>query len=118
MHVDDATPRLLAMGFWPAETTEAHMETTRAHLAAHGRPVAYCSDRHSIFRVNLRGREEELTQFGRALGTLDIAPVHAGSPRAKGRVERANRTLRERPPDSRGAALRSMGMGEVAISSG
>ena len=29
VYVDDATSRLLAMGFWPAETTEAHMETTR-----------------------------------------------------------------------------------------
>ena len=31
--------------------TAAYMET-RAHLAAHGRPVAYYSDRHSVFRVN------------------------------------------------------------------
>lgn len=96
VYVDDATSRLLAMGFWPAETTEAYMETTRAHLASHGRPVAYYSDRHSIFRVNRRGREGDPTQFGRALGTLDIAPVHAGSPQAKGRVERANRTLQDR----------------------
>ena len=96
VYVDDATSRLLAMGFWPAETTEAYMETTRAHLAAHGRPVAYYSDRHSIFRVNRRGREGGLTQFARALGTLDIAPIHAGSPQAKGRVERANRTLQDR----------------------
>ena len=96
VYVDDATSRLLAMGFWAAETTEACMETTRAHLAAHGRPVACYSDRCGVFRVNRRGREEELTQFGRALGTLDIAPVHAGSPRAKGRVERANRTPRDR----------------------
>ena len=90
--VDDAT--LLAMGFWSAETTEAYMETTRAHLAACGRPVAYYSG-HSVFRVNRRGREEELTQFGRALGTLDIAPIHAAA-QAKGRVERANLTLQDR----------------------
>ena len=96
VYVDDATSRLLAMGFWSAETTEAYMETTRAHLAACGRPVAYYSDCHSVFRVNRRGREEELTQFGRALGTLDIAPIHAGSPQAKGRVERANLTLQDR----------------------
>ena len=36
--VDDATSRLLATGFFAAETTEASMRTTRAHLAAHGRP--------------------------------------------------------------------------------
>ena len=41
VYVDDATTRLMAAGFFPAETTDAYMETTRAHLAACGRPVAY-----------------------------------------------------------------------------
>ena len=72
------------------------METTRAHLAAHGRPVAYYSDRYSVFRVNKKDKEDGLTQFSRALRTLDIAAIHAGSPQAKGRVERANRTLQDR----------------------
>ena len=49
-----------------------------------------------MFRVNKKGKENELTQFGRALKTLDIASIHAGSPQAKGRVERANRTLQDR----------------------
>ena len=93
VYVDDATSRLLALGFWPAETTEAYMETTRAHLASQGRPVAYYSDRCGVFRVNRRGREGDPTQFARALRTLDIASIHAGSPQAKGRVERANLTL-------------------------
>ena len=35
-------------------------------------------------------------QFGRALRTLDVGSVHAGSPQAKGRVERANGTLQDR----------------------
>ena len=87
VYVDDATTRLMASGFFPAETTEAYMETTRAHLAACGRPVAYYSDRYGVFRVNKKGKENELTQFGRALKTLDIASIHAGSPQAKGRVE-------------------------------
>ena len=96
VYVDDATSRLLAAGFVAAETTEAYMRTTRAHLAAHGRPVAYYSDRYSVFRVNRRDREGEPTQFARALRTLDIESIHAGSPQAKGRVERANRTLQDR----------------------
>ena len=83
--IDDATSRLLALRFVPAETTEACMEVLRGHL-----------DRHGVFRVNHREREGELTQFGRALGTLDIEPIHAGSPQAKGRVERANGTLQDR----------------------
>ncbi len=96
VYIDDATSRLVAGRFEAAETTEAYMATTRGHLAAHGRPVAYYSDRYSVFRVNRKGREEELTQFSRALKTLDIAAIHAGSPQAKGRVERANQTLQDR----------------------
>ena len=96
VYVDDATTRLLATGFFAAETTEAYMRTTRAHLESHGRPVAYYSDRYGVFRVNRRDREGELTQFGRALRTLDIASIHAHSPQAKGRVERANQTLQDR----------------------
>ena len=96
VYVDDATTRLLATGFFAGETTEAYMETTRAHLAAHGRPVAYYSDRYGVFRVNKKGREAEPTQFTRALKTLDIEAIHAHSPQAKGRVERANRTLQDR----------------------
>ena len=95
-YVDDATTRLLAAGFHAQETTEAYMRTTRAHLDAHGRPVACHSDRHSVFRVNRKGGEDRPTQFPRALLTLDIAGIHAGSPQAKGRVERANRTFRDR----------------------
>ena len=72
------------------------MRTTRAHLEAHGRPVAYYSDRYGVFRVNRRDRAGELTQFGRALRILDVGAIHAGSPQAKGRVERANRTLQDR----------------------
>ena len=83
VYVDDATTRLLATGFFPSETTEAYMRTTRAHLAACGRPVAYYSDRYGVFRVNKKDKANELTQFGRALKMLDIASVHAGGPQAK-----------------------------------
>lgn len=94
--IDDATGQLLALRFVPAETTEAYMETLSGYLAEHGRPVALYSDRHSIFRVNHPEHEGELTQFGRALKTLDIESIHANSPQAKGRVERANQTLQDR----------------------
>lgn len=54
------------------------------------------SDRHSIFRVNNPERKGELTQFTRAIKTLGIEPIHANSPQAIGRVERANQTLQDR----------------------
>ncbi|MCS2609238.1 hypothetical protein LLY24_07900 [Halomonas sp. wenzhen-202101] len=94
--IDDATSCLLALRFVPAETTQGYMQTLGHYLEAHGRPVAIYSDRHSIFRVNRRDGEGELTQFSRALATLDIAAIHANTPQAKGRVERANQTLQDR----------------------
>ena len=94
--IDDATSELLALRLVPAETTQAYMETLAGYLDAHGRPVALYSDRHGIFRVNHPDHDGELTQFSRALKTLDIAPIHANTPQAKGRVERANQTLQDR----------------------
>ncbi len=94
--IDDATSELLALHFAPAETTQAYMETLDEYLHRHGRPVAFYSDKHGIFRVNHPEREGELTQFTRALETLDIEPIHANTPQAKGRVERANQTLQDR----------------------
>lgn len=94
--IDDATSALMALRFAPAETTRAYMETLRGYLNAHGVPLALYSDRHSIFRVNNPEREGELTQFTRAIKTLGIEPIHANSPQAKGRVERANQTLQDR----------------------
>ncbi len=94
--IDDATSRLMALRFAEAETTEAYLRTLRGYLDQYGRPVALYSDKHSIFRVNQQDREGELTQFTRALKTLDIQPIHANTPQAKGRVERANETLQDR----------------------
>ncbi len=93
--IDDATSELLHLYFVESETTEAYMTSLRDYLGEHGRPVALYSDCHSVFRVNT-GEEPGLTQFGRALQTLDIVAIHAHSPQAKGRVERANLTLQDR----------------------
>lgn len=94
--IDDATGELLALRFVPSETTQAYMETLQTYLTTHGRPVALYSDKHTVFRINNPEREGELTQFSRALKTLDIEAIHANTPQAKGRVERANKTLQDR----------------------
>ena len=82
--IDDATSRLLALRFVSAETPRAYMETLASYLTRHGRPVALYSDRHSIFRVNHPECDGALTQFSRALKTLDIAAIHANSPTGEG----------------------------------
>jgi transposase len=96
--IDDATGRLTALRCVPAETTRAYLETLRAHVLAHGVPLAFYSDRHGIFRVNAKDAEngDGKTEFGRVSERLSIEPIHALTPQAKGRVERANQTLQDR----------------------
>lgn len=96
--IDDATGNLLYLRFVPHETTQAYMEAVRACLKNYGRPVSLYSDKHSIFRINIKEAvsDNTLTQFGRALDALDIEAIHAHTPQAKGRVERANQTLQDR----------------------
>ena len=50
--IDDATGQLMPRRFVAAETTEAYMASLRGYLHDHGRPVAWYSDCHSVFRVN------------------------------------------------------------------
>jgi transposase len=96
--VDDATSRLMHLRFVPAESAFAYMAATRAYVEAHGKPVAFYSDKHGIFRVNRpdAARGDGMTQFGRALAELAIDIICANSPQAKGRVERAHKTLQDR----------------------
>ncbi|HZZ63122.1 MAG TPA: hypothetical protein VFE63_18470 [Roseiarcus sp.] len=64
----------------------------------HGLPLAFYSDRHGIFRVNAKEAQggDGLTEFGRVAERLRIELIHAATPQAKGRVERANQTLQDR----------------------
>ncbi len=96
VYIDDATGKLMALHFTPTETTHAYMEALDDYLKQYGRPVALYADKHAIFRVNMKNCEAELTQFARACKTLDIELIHANTPQAKGRVERANKTLQDR----------------------
>ena len=50
--IDDATSRLVALRFVPSESAFAYFETLKGYLASYGRPLAFYSDRHSIFRVS------------------------------------------------------------------
>ncbi|MFN9624039.1 MAG: ISNCY family transposase, partial [Cyanobacteriota bacterium] len=95
--IDDATSAIVFALFCDHETTLNYMAAVRGHLGQNGRPLAYYSDRHSIFLTtrNVDGYYEK-TQFSRAMEALGIATLCAHSPQAKGRVERANKTLQDR----------------------
>ena len=99
VYIDDATGRLGELWFVPEETFFGYCEASRHYFERYGKPVAFYSDKHGIFRVNQPrplGLSSGLTQFGRAMQELDVQILCANTPQAKGRVERANQTLQDR----------------------
>jgi len=87
----------MELRFVTSESTFSYFEALESYLLKHGRPVAFYSDKHSVFRVARPSKHMSgLTQFGRALVELNIEILCANSSQAKGRVERANRTLQDR----------------------
>lgn len=103
VYIDDATGKLKILACTPSETTNAYFQETRHYIERYGKPLAFYSDKHGVFRVNTTKRgsastedSNGLTQFGRAMRELHIEPIFANSPQAKGRVERVNQTLQDR----------------------
>lgn len=95
--IDDATSMLMELRFVPSESTFSYFDALESYLLKHGRPVAFYSDKHTVFRVAKPNQHMTgMTQFGRALAELNVEILCANSSQAKGRVERANRTLQDR----------------------
>jgi transposase len=97
-YVDDATSRLMELRFAASESAFDYFAATRVYLERYGKPVAFYSDKASIFRVSApeARRTAGITQFSRALSELNIDILCANTPQAKGRVERAHLTLQDR----------------------
>src|SRR5512138_598222 len=66
--IDDATGKLLQLRFVACESFFSYAQAAEAYFRQHGKPVAFYSDKHGIFRVNMpsTGTGTGLTQFGRA----------------------------------------------------
>ena len=96
--VDDATSALMELLFCESESAFSYFTAMRSYLEQHGKPVALYSDKATVFRVNTKepGGGTGVTQFVRALSSLNIDILCANSPAAKGRVERAHLTLQDR----------------------
>src|SRR5712691_8594070 len=97
---DDATSEVeLRLG--EEETIWAAANTLRAWIEKNGVPQGLYVDWKNLYkraptkREQLRG-EEPVTQFGRMCGKLGIEIIAAGSPQAKGRVERNHGTHQDR----------------------
>jgi hypothetical protein len=91
--IDDATGKLTGLHFSKEETLAAYFTAMGQHIGRYGRPRALYTDRSAICQVR---QGDSITQFHKALLDLDIELILANSPQAKGRVERANRTLQDR----------------------
>jgi hypothetical protein len=83
--------------FTQTESTFSYFEASRAYLQQYGKPVAFYSDRASVFRpTHTQTGDRGVTHFGRAMYELNIDTWCANSSSAKGRVERAHLTLQDR----------------------
>jgi transposase len=101
--IDDATSKVLAAFFEEVETSAAYFNLFEAIFRREGLPMSVYADRHSIFYTDREMTIEEqlankrpVTQVGRALRDLGVTLIPAGSPQAKGRIERLWGTFQDR----------------------
>jgi len=50
--IDDATGKLMQLRFVSSESTSSYFDCLRGYLDAHGCPVAFYSDKYTVFRIN------------------------------------------------------------------
>lgn len=104
--IDDATSRLYAR-FVKHDSTEENMRLLWSYLEKFGRPLAFYTDKASLFQTAEKRKRGEPgvekdpqklppTQIGRGLQELGIVWIAAHSPQAKGRVERNFGTAQDR----------------------
>ena len=102
-YIDDARGKVYGK-FYEYEGTQPAMDSLKGYIKKNGIPTSIYLDKHSTYKVNKKETyrewpfrdEEELTQFGRACQQLGIELIYAGSPQAKGRIERLFETLQDR----------------------
>lgn len=102
--IDDANNKIF-LRFTEHEDTRNLMLFSRIYMNKFGKPRSFYVDKDSIYVTNrqpgleeeLQGKKYALTQFTRAMEVdLDVKVINAGSPQAKGRVERLFKTLQDR----------------------
>lgn len=100
--VDDARNRVYGR-FYAYEGVYPAMNVLEGYIRCFGLPQSLYVDKHSTYKTVRHPSEDELlkgeeasTQFERATQELGIKLIHAHSPQAKGRIERAFATLQDR----------------------
>ena len=110
--LDDADGRALHGRFVPQEGTLPTMEALHHVLTRHGRFCEFYTDRGSHFCTTSKAGAgpdaEQHGQVARALKVLGIRQILARSPEARGRSERAFKTIQGRlPQELRAAEIRT-----------
>ena len=116
--IDDATGKVVAAVFREQEDAAGYLTILRDTIEGSGVPCAIYRDRHGTFaptNPGARSRDEpdggvSLSQVGRALVELGVDSIVAGSPQAKGRIERLWGTFQDRLVTE----LRLAGVGDIA----
>jgi transposase len=111
--MEDATSALYSAFLVDEEGTASSFRGLREIVATHGLFCSLYTDRgsHYFFTPEAGGKVSKtvLTQVGRALDQLGVQHIAAYSPQARGRSERAFRTLQDRLPKE----LKLAGIGTV-----
>lgn len=97
--IDDATGKITHAVFGLSEGVTEVFGFWQGYLLENGKPRSIYMDKFSTYKMNPKFAQEnhELkTQFERALQELQIEPITAHSPEAKGRVERLFGVLQDR----------------------
>ena len=99
--LDDATGAIYSAFLVEEEGTASTFRGLREVFSRHGLPMSLYTDRGGhYFRTTKAGEIDRgsPTQVGRALEQLGVEPIGAYSPQARGRSERAFKTLQDRLP--------------------
>ncbi len=97
--IDDATGKITYASFEENEGIIAVFNFWKAYILALGKPLIIYLDSFSTYKINHKSavdNKDLITQFERALKSLDTQLIHAHSAQAKGRVERLFGTLQDR----------------------
>ena len=97
--IDDATGKITGLKFTKDEGVLSVFSFWKEYFLVHGKPLKIYLDRLSTYKNTHKSVLDDpnvLTQFQRAMRQLDIEPIPAYSPQAKGRIERLFHTLQHR----------------------
>lgn len=97
--IDDATGNLMQLWIWDNEWWISTVQFRIKYILKYWVPESIYVDRFATYKVNNKKATDDrelVTNFERCLRKLWCRLIKANSPQAKGRVERANKTLQDR----------------------